>query len=290
MHILTKFLVVVAAVLSVLLSGLAIAYTSNADRLKAEVLAERAKAAEAVARAGDTTTQSLAERESMLSENSKLQQTITTLKEQINKLEGDQAGLIAENKRLQLNDASYTARIDQFTALIKSYQELDKARSSELDQLRTRALSDARKQIELGDRINDLTGQLEVSTETNRTLQEQLVDMRQELGRAREGGAAGAGSAAAGVLRAPPALRATVTSVTTDVDGSTLVAFNAGSTAGIRPNMEVNVVRPGNFVAKVLIKKVDLNEAVGRVTLFNTLSNLSPSNGDTVVAQLNNPS
>ncbi|MBN8644764.1 MAG: hypothetical protein J0L61_05920 [Planctomycetes bacterium] len=264
MHILTKFLVIMAAVLAILLSGLSIAYSSNAQRLREAVDNERKTAEAAKATAAETTAQSAAERESLEQKISALQATVTSVQQSIAQLQGENAQLLSDKKRLELEGASYQARIDQFIALSEAHAKLDEARAKELEDLRQKQLAYARKEIELGDRINDLAGQLEVSTETSRALQEQLVAARQDLERARTGGVADA----TGLKKAPPTFRGRITTVTKDdATGNTLVTINAGTNDRLTEKMELNIVRDG-FVAKLVLTRVDLNTAVGTVNFL----------------------
>jgi TolA-binding protein len=263
-HILTKFLVIMAAVLAVLLSGLTIAYSSNAQRLREAVDNERKSAEAAKAAAGEVTAQAAAERESLNKKIEDLNASLGSIRQTISQLQGDNAQLLSDKKRLELDGASYQARIDQFIALSEAHAKLDEARAKELEELRVKQLSYARKEIELGDRINDLAGQLEVSQETSRALQEQLVSARQDLDRAKGGGVADA----SGLKKAPATFRGRITNVTKDdATGTTLVTINAGSNDRLTEKMELNIVRDG-FVAKVVLTRVDLNTAIGTVNFL----------------------
>lgn len=265
MHILTKFLVIVAAVLAILLSGLSIAYSSNAQRLRESIDNEKKQAEAAKALASEATSQAAAERESLQQKIDASQAQLTSVRQTITQLQGDNATLLADKKRLELESASYQARIDQFIALSEAHAKLDEARAKELEDLRQKQLAYARKEIELGDRINDLSGQLEVSQETGRALQEQLVQARQELDRVKSGGSL---ADASGLKKAPPTFRGRITNVTKDqTTGATLVTINAGSSDRLSEKMELNIVRDG-FIAKLVLTRVDLNTAIGTVNFL----------------------
>ncbi len=264
MHILTKFLVIMAAVLAILLSGLSIAYSSNAQRLRDAVDNERKTAEAAKATAGEVTAQAAAERDSLTKKIDEHAATIASIRQSIAQLQGENAQLLSDKKRLELDGASYQARIDQFIALSEAHAKLDEARAKELEELRQKQLNYARKEIELGDRINDLAGQLEVAQETSRALQEQLVSARQDLDRSKSGGL----TDASGLKKAPATFRGRITNVTKDdATGTTLVTINAGSNDRLTEKMELNIVRDG-FVAKVVLTRVDLNTAIGTVNFL----------------------
>jgi len=281
LHIVTKFLVFVAAILAVLLSGLSIAYTSNAGRLRAAIQTERDAAAEARAVAMETNAAAQVERQSLEEARAALQAELASLKQTMAALQGDNAALLAENKRLELTTASYQARIDQFTAIIDAFAKLDEARSNELAALREKELKRAIREIELSDRINDLTGQIDVSTETNRRLQEDLVAIRQELDRARSGETTIAASGK-GTLRAPIGFRGRVVSIDREASGSVLVSIDGGSTDGLGENMKLIIVRGSQFIATVVLTRVDLNESVGLVDFLGREGQVEVLPGDLV--------
>lgn len=264
MHILTKFLVIMAAVLAILLSGLSIAYSSNAQRLREAIDAERANAAAASGTAASEMAAHATIRDEFEAKLKSLSESVQSLNQSIAQLQGENAELLADKRRLELETSAYQARIDQFIALSEAHAKLDEARAAELEELRQKQLSYARKEIELGDRINDLAGQLEVSQETSRSLQEQLVSSRQELDRAKSGGL----TDASGLKKAPPTFRGRITNVTRDDStGSTMVTINAGTNDRLTEKMELNIVRDG-FLAKVVLTRVDLNTAVGTVNFL----------------------
>ncbi len=262
MHVLTKFLVVLAAVLSVLLSGLAIAYTSNADRIVSEL--RTAESAAQAARAAASEAAQVHERDlqSVQSEKSELQQELAQARERNSQLQAENDSLRSDKLRCEQTAAAYEARIDQFVAIVEAQQRLSDARAEELQELRERVLDYTRREIELTDRINDLDGELEVARETNRSLQEQIVMLRRD--------AQGVAEDTTGVatLRAPRGFRGRVTDVQTEADGGTLVQINAGLNDQLQERMKLNVVRNGEFVGSLVLEVVDLNESVARLDLL----------------------
>lgn len=295
MHIVTKVLVVVAAVLSVLLAGLAISYASNADRLVAELKLERDKTAKAEAQASASTASAAAQVEDVMNKIKALESTNQTLTASLTNLQGDNARLLAEVNSLKQAALTHSAQIDQFTAVVQTYAALNKSQSDELNTLRQKDLAHARREIELTDRINDLTGEVDVSRETNRTLQEQLVDLRDQMDRGGLGGGTTGSSTSGGssiaaapseqvFLRAPTSLRARVTSVRTDDAGNVIVSIDAGASDRLRERMKLNIVRD-RFLATVVLERVDQNEAVGKVDFLGR-KDIQIQNGDLVVPTL----
>src|SRR5262249_30060963 len=162
-----------------------------------------------------------------------------------------------ESNELRQASATHSSQIDQFTAVVQTYAELNKAQSEELAKLRDRELQNARREIELSDRINDLSSQLEVCTETGRSLQEQLVTMRDALARAQAGGTAaagGTGDSGGGPIRAPRDFRARVVSVQKAADGTVMIGIDAGANDQLRERMKLSVVRD-QFLATMILTK-----------------------------------
>ncbi|MCA9294425.1 MAG: hypothetical protein KDA20_11490 [Phycisphaerales bacterium] len=278
MHILTKFFVIIAAMLSVLLAGLSIAYTSNADALRQAVVTERMKAQEAAAAASAATAGAGEELAQVRDVLSAVEEEKRGLLAEVNKLTSEKTQLAADVKKLELASQGHDARIEEFTALVKAFLEQDSLRSNENQTLREKEIAYLRKEIELGERINELGSQLEVSQETNRTLQEQLADMRDRLGNLNSSNIAS--GAAFSAPRAPDGFRATVTGVARDAAGKMLVSIDAGLNDRLQKQMKLSIVRGSSWVGSMTLESVNLNDAVGVIDL----SNLDVRAGDTVEA------
>lgn len=267
MHILTKFLVIIAALLSVLLSGLTIAYSANTQAVRERLQTEIDKANAAQAATAEALSTQARERESLEQERSSLQTALTQLRQSLVELQGDNAKLLTDNKELQLGQTRYNTQIDKMLALIDSFQKQDSARTAEVEDLRKKYLSMTQKEIEYLDRINDLTGQLEVSQETNRALQEQIAEIRQEADAARTGTSVAANSQS--YKLAPKGFRARIASVQRDASGSLFVGIDAGSSDQLEANMKLSAIdlNGRGYLATIILDRVDINEAVGRITL-----------------------
>ncbi len=284
MHILTKFLVVFAAVLSVLLAGLSIAYTSNADRIVSEFNVERDRATKSEGQAAAVQAASAVERESLQKKIADLESSLQSSTDSMASIQGENARLLTEVNALKQASVTHSAQIDQFTAVVQTYATLNKSQADELQKLRERELEFNKKEIELSDRINDLQGELEVSRETNRSLQEQLVATREQMDRVQQGGPAASGSAG-GYLRAPLGFRSRITGVRKDETGSTLVSLTGGSNDALKPGMRLNIVRD-QFLATLILERVDQSESIGRVDFLGRQGQVEIRTGDLVIPTL----
>ncbi len=277
MHILTKFFVIIAAMLSVLLAGLSIAYTSNADALRQNIETERAKAQMAMTEADTVNAAAVEIRRQLNTVLAASEEDKRELQRNVDQLNAEKTQLASDLKKLELSSQGHDARIEEFTALVAAFLEQDSLRSGENKTLREKEIAYLRKEIDLGERINELGSQLEVSQETNRTLQEQLADMRDRLGTLQNGGRVDVG--ALGAPRAPDHFRGVVTGVTRDAAGKLLVSIDAGTNDRLAERMKLNIVRGSSWVASFTLENVNLNDAVGVVDL----SNLDVQSGDEVV-------
>ncbi len=263
MHALTKILIVLAFFLTLPLTGLVVAYTSNADKLVAaneRLSIEKRQLESAIGGDQAQHGQVLASKEAEIANINAL---LTEAQGRLASLERENENLRVELNQQRRASLTHSAQIDQFNASVQMYAELNRAQSDELGALRQRELEKTRREIELTDRINDLDGELIVSRETIRALQEQIADLRETVA----GGPAidGLSPASVQVARAPANFQAEVTSVDRDADGRTiLIEFRAGSSDGLAGGMELNIGRGATYVGKAVILRVGQNVSVAR--------------------------
>ncbi len=278
MHIVTKFLVVLAAVLSVLLAGLSVAYTANADRLVSEYRAEKNKNAGLKASHEADKAQLNAERDQMVDLLAQKQSELSALRSQLDSLSRERDTLVAENSNLRLDQARYTAQIDEFNSTISTLARLDEQQSAELAQLRDSQLQMGRRELELLASLNDARSELEVANETNRLLQIQIADLQDQQGSGRISSSDGGERVG---RRAPSGFKGRLTQVTRNDAGQIVVSIDAGSSDQLAEGMELTISRNSSFVALLTLSRVDLNESVGVVDPLGR-ANIDVRAGDTV--------
>lgn len=277
MHILTKLLVVLAAVLSVLLSGLTIAYTSNAEALRSAIDRSQARAVAAETDARESIRREAAARDNLERQIESIQTTLAESRSAVNDLETSNARLLAENKRLTIAEQNYQTSIDDYAARVDQSNEVLNGFRQELVTLRQRELSLQRRELELTDRLADLESEIEAKDGTLRALREQIVDLEQTLA-----GGPARGGEQRGVVAAPRSFQARVLQVQRDANNDLLVSIDAGTNDRLENKMKLNIVRSGRFLGTITLERVDLNEAVGRVTLRAT-GDPAISSGDLVL-------
>lgn len=279
MHVITKILVVFAAVLSVLLAALAISYSTNAPRITSQLLNERLSKETAM-------RQLDAANAANVEQVAGLQKQLDDVANQLGALRRDKEGLMLDNAKLlaQAKTAeaaalAVQARIDQLAATGQTQATLIDAMYKEVSKLRENELKYAQREIEYTDRFNDLNAQLEVARETNRALQEQIAQIQAD--RARQGGSAV--TSAPGTPRtASTPIVAQITNVRKDVSGDTLAQIDAGTSDRITQGMKLSIVRgTDEFLGWLEVTDSTLNESVGKVTVKNNTVQVRP--GDRVL-------
>lgn len=260
MHAVTKILVVFAVVLSILLSALTVAYSANAERVKSQY--------QAIAAQRDAFQGEMQQATSKHAEDrARLEGEIESVQSSLNSALSDKAGLqqdvsqtMADLKQAQVELQGVQARIDRLATMSQTQVILISSYRDELTGLREAELRTKQREIDLVAQINDLSGQLEVAIETNRALQEELVQLQS---------ASGGIQTATGSARPAPGqpVRARITSVTTSPSGQLLAEIDAGSNDRLSEKMELTIVQGDRFAGRLILDRVELNSAVGAIDL-----------------------
>lgn len=287
MHILTKVFIVFAAVLSLVLSVLTMAYAYNADAIRSQYTDALQKAATAEADAA-------AKNAAYADTSARQQQQISELQGMLADLEARNADLVRENTTLvagkqkaenralaienQIGDSLQTTKA-QAAVIDSMRQDNAKLRESELS-LRTASL-------ELEDRVNDLASQNDVYQATVRALREQLAAAQRDAELAMSGASGSLGSDTP-YEASGPVIRGRVSRVSFDsASGQPLIEVDVGSNDRVAENMKLHVGRgTSEFVATLVVVKTDLQSSVARVVLTN--AGATVREGDLVVSRFVN--
>lgn len=275
MHVVTKILAVLAAVLSVAVSALTISYASSADRIVSQYETEqtRRENAELALRAAGSTYDA-----QIVNLNDQLQQANNTINEQlseVSRLQAENVQLRLANRDAEARRASLEANItqlgvanDKFADIVDNYR----LENSELwdNELRYRT-----EKLELEDTIADLRSRSTVLEQRARALQEQLAQA--------QGGESGGGEIA--FEYSGPPITGSVVEVLPDVNGQPVARIDLGSNDNIRENMKLFISRGDDFVANLQIISTDLNTAIGAVDSLGR--NVQVREGDRVFTSFN---
>ncbi|MBY0113646.1 MAG: hypothetical protein K2Y21_12565 [Phycisphaerales bacterium] len=288
MATLTKVLVIFAAVLSLFLSALVIAYSVNTDRILADRDAEVARSQNALAGAASNAAQAGEERIRAQTEKDTIAKALSDRDAKMAELERVNADLTRGKAKAEQELQAITLKIAELGETVKTQATLLSGYRDEVSALRKNELRFREQAVQSDDRISDLESQNEVLTQSVRALREQLEEARL----AREG------APSMGLISNASASRAgdpfvdtgipvtgTVESISKDPStGATLVKINLGSNDRIRENQKLFVSRGKDFVANLVVVKTDLRFAIAKV---DTLSRkVEVAAGDSVASRL----
>lgn len=289
MHILSKIFVVVAAVLSILLAGLTMAYAVNADRVLADYSAEQARRIAADgARSAAIDTHSV-DRGRLQASISDLNNALAARDSQIRDLQIGVAREIVAKRDAQSQRDEILNKTKILEETSRTQAKLLEGYRTEVTSLRDSEVVFRQRELELEDRINDLESQREVLEQTMRALQEQLVEVRTTLADAQSGGSTGTSAGTDSTTRAfvdsGPLITARIDKIEKDpTTGQLFATINAGTNDRIRDNMQLYIGRNNEFIAHLVITKTDLNYSVGRIDLLGRA--VTVQTGDTVLSRL----
>lgn len=273
MHWVTKVFIVGAAVLSVLLAALVMAYSVNVKEIRDEHANLVAAKDTAVNNLANQTTQYGAER-------AKLQDTINAkeneaaqLRQANSQLQTENAAARTDKFRADSNVESITQKIAQLSETNKTLTSLIEKYRDEVTTLREADLKSRKREIELVDRNNDLEAKLEVLNGQARALSEQVTELRAQVETYANGGDASLSSDQA--PRALTAFRGRITEVKRDAkSGDLLAEINLGTNDGVKDRMELWLARDNSLLGRLTVIRTDLRTAVGR---FDSLGIKDPN-------------
>jgi len=265
LHTLTKVFIVLWALLSVFVMALAVPLVMNNDTWKARYQKENGLriAAENSAKLAsrDLDLANIAKAQS----ESALNKIITDLREELASKTTQVADLRSRAATLQQEKDAIEAQINRLTAAAETNANIIKTQGEEITRRRDESLQLMARAIELEDQLRDTLSRLDVSLAAQRTLQEQMQELREQL--AGGGAAPSQAGAEAGPPIPSPLVSGRVMSVAQGADGNRYVEVNLGSRDGVSENMKFLIARGGNFLGNLIITKVELNRAVGYVEL-----------------------
>lgn len=279
MHPVTKVLVVLAALLSIALAALTIAFTANAERLRGDFVNEREAAQAARDAASRDMSAHSEERNRLRSEIDSLHNQVSEMTSRLDGMQRENSRLLAELRTAESASLAVQAQLDQLSATNETLSNLIARYRDEVTSLRESGLRFAQREIGLSDRVSDLSGQLEVALENNRALQEQLVEVRDQLAAAATGETVDRDA----VARPSMPIRARITDVRRGPAGDLLVQIDAGQNDMLRAMMELSIVRGDRFLGKVVLQTVDIAASVGKVD-FLGLPATEIRSGDYVIS------
>lgn len=284
MHILTKVFVLIAAVLSIMMASLAIAYSVNVDRVTADyrdMLASKLAADAELQAARATQGQ---ERAALQDDINRLQEELASRNADTRRLEAANSELRIARRQAEADRASITSKIAQLGVTTETQAKIIDEYKTELSRLREGELAYRDEKIDLEKAISDLQSQVIVYEQVKRALEETIAEIQ---GQSNNGSVVATNDGSGSVIELPGALiRGTIDEVVDDPNsGFTRVRLNLGSNDRLRKNARFYIIRDNNqYLGDLIIESVDLNHAVGRVAFVK--DNQTVRAGDQVLSKL----
>ncbi|MBS0187053.1 MAG: hypothetical protein JSS51_03230 [Planctomycetes bacterium] len=285
MATLTKVLVIIAAVLSLFLSALVIAYSTNTDRILADRDAEIARSLAAQGQLADNATQASAAKASWEKEREALNSQLTERDSKTRELERVNAEMTRGKAKAEQELQAITLKIAELGETVKTQATLLSGYRDEVSALRKNELRFREQAVQADDRISDLESQNEVLTQSVRALREQLEEARLTRETSGSMGMLGVSAAKEPFVDTGIPVTGTIENVSTDPStGAVLAKINLGSNDRIRENQKLFISRGKDFVANLIIVKTDMRFAIGRVDSLSR--KVDVQSGDSVTTRL----
>ena len=290
MSIVTKIFVIAVTFLAIVQVALIVPYVAKTENFQQEINSTRGRLRSAETRA-----------EQLQSDNSQLQAdegirilntnaTIEALKKELTTLAADLStatnDVLAEKARGDMIDASRIA----MDAALRQMTSIVTANQSELDMRRKQMIENQTRMIQLVQRNDELSTDVEAAGREVRRLREQMAaanekvreygDMIAQLppverDRLRGGSAGGPDD----VRTTATQVRGKITTVA-PLEDETLVAIDVGRNDTVTPNTKFWIQRAGNYIGSLVVIRSDANESAARVA--NLVPNMEVRVGDEI--------
>lgn len=283
MHVLTKAFIVVAAVLSIALSALVIAYAVNTDRIAADYRAANLDATSANARAADANAQAEAVRTRMAADNQNLTTALEERNNSIRRLEQEMATLRTDKMRAEAARQATENQIKELGETTKTQAAIIDSYRGENTTLRTNELANRQRALEMESHVADLESQREVLDQRYRSIMEQFTELKRQSDAAASGVATTGGTADQPFTYSGPRINGRVEEVQRDANGKQYVRINVGTNDRVARNMKFLVVRDNAYLCNLVVTQPDMRFSVGMVDTLN--KDVTVQVGDLVVSR-----
>ena len=278
MHILTKILVVLVALLIAALVPLAAVSSTNQSVYKQAAADAQANLKKAEAEgnvANDAYNASIAAVQAKVSALEAQLRAATMERDKETQMRADKE---RDLERVRIELADLKGQVAAFSANDTLQTKLIDAMRQDIEGARTQYLAAEKARVELQDSLARIQGDLDSETAAKRQLQEQLQKVSEDKERAmadvqRYAALHGSMAPRAGATReaglpvvADRSLSATIIDVKREPD-ATLAEINAGSRDGVKEGWVMTLADGSNFVGNLRIVQVDVNRSVGVVEL-----------------------
>ena len=296
MHLLTKILVVLVALLVAALVPLAAVSATNQAAFKtkaADAEAKQKTAQSELSLANDAYNASIAAIQAKVSDLESRIRGVSMERDKEIQMRADKERDL-ERARIELADLK--GQVAAMSANDTLQTKLIDAMRQDIDSARVQYLAAEKARVELQDSLARLQGDLDSESAAKRQLQEQLQKVSEEKERAvaesqryaalhgslqpRAGAAPDAGLP----VIADRSLSATLIDVKREPD-AVLAEINAGSRDGVKEGWVMTIADGSNFMGNLRIVQVDVNRAVGVVELEDPQTRGEVKSGQRAIAR-----
>jgi len=269
-HVLTKVFMVLAAVATIALSSLVIAYAVNTDRIRSDYSAQLARAAAVGAQRESELAVNSQEQARLSAQVEDAQRRIRELEERNATLENERGTLLSAKANAEAERAATVAKIAELGETVRTQATLIAAYRDEAQTLRRNELDIRNRSLDMEQRLSDLTSQREVLEQNYRALQEELAELKRDASARGTGATAGATDTAAGFVATGPVIQGRVLDVQKDpTSGKSLVRLSVGTNNRVAEGMQFYAARDGStLVGTLVVIRADLSESVAEVRLL----------------------
>ncbi|MEM8758127.1 MAG: hypothetical protein AAGF47_10145 [Planctomycetota bacterium] len=283
MHIITKILVVFAAVLSLALAALTSVYALNADSF-VSALSDKVAEADAANALYETQSSQFAEQASrMESQLRGRDETIADLNSDLARLEGELTTLEIRAKEATDSAAQVKRQIGDLGKTTDTQAAIVETLTSEVRALREQNLNIREQNIDLLARLNDIETENEILNQTKRALEVTIADLQAQIDGTASTTLAGGPSGTPTAISGPPVIGRV--SAVREVNGQRFAEINLGSRDRVRQNSKLFITREDRWLADLVIVQTDIQSAVGRVDVLGR-NGVEVREGDVVLSSL----
>lgn len=268
MSTLTKILVVLQLVFSLILAVLIVFGVSRLENYRAEVDASHMQTVAAQASLAKAQNDVAVANAEVADATSRLTTSTDELKKQNNDLATKLAQVSSERGALEARNAQQQSSISQLTSSIDSQNKLIAAKDAELSQLRPENISLIQKNAELNRVNNDQSTANRLAEQAIRKLQEQLA-ATETPGKSGATGPTESGDSQVASLSAAPAnaqINAKISNIAPSA-GHTLIEVPLGTRDGVKVNTALRIYRNSGYVGDAVVQSVFADSSVAQVTV-----------------------
>lgn len=275
MSVLTKVFVVLVTVLSILLVALFVPFVAKTENYKAQAEAAKREALGARQAAEQRQSEMNAMQNKQTEAYVQLQSAKASVDQQVLALNDRLAQSEKEALEAKSDLVKREADLTQLSSATKLSTQLQEAMEAELRDRRSAMVSQQTRMIELQDRNEEITSQLQAAERQRKRDAERLVELESQLAETTKRLAQGGGAAASSTngLTAPAPFESSVpisgaVSKVQKLEGDTFAQINVGSSGGVEENMRFLVHRGDTYLGTLVITAVDTSASSGRMTLI----------------------